>query len=98
MKMDIDGFEYAALKGAYNLLMRNKNMVLITEFCPLFIKQANGDPGLYISDLRKLGFEIYDTQDKKSLELIDDKTLLSRYNLENGLYTNLFCIKKQLLS
>jgi len=56
IKLDIEGFEWEALKGAEACLRRCEWM--LTEFTPSLMKKIGQDPGAYIAWLKGFGFEI----------------------------------------
>ena len=96
IKMDIQGAEILALKGMKNILSKNKNLTLISEFWPIGIQRIGGKAREYIDILEQSGFEVQEiVEDKKRLMPVDDASkLLEAYTVENELYTNLLCTKK----
>lgn len=80
IKMDIQGAEYMALKGMLNLLKQNKDLVLISEFSPLLIKQSGHEPKLFLEELESLGFKIlYINSNRKRLEKVPSEFLLNQW-------------------
>jgi FkbM family methyltransferase len=90
IKMDIQGAEWAAIQGMPLLLEKNKNIKILTEFCPPLIKGFNTDPAQFLKLVIKHDFKIYDTnrQDMK-MEPVNINELLKRYPAEkNDIFTN----------
>ena len=65
LKIDVEGYEYFILLGTRRILERNRNIVVITEYCPEFLKSSGSLPEEFIGYMRKFGF---------SLVLIDEKS------------------------
>ncbi|MBN3870641.1 FkbM family methyltransferase [Nostoc sp. JL33] len=94
IKMDIQGFEYFALKGMKNLIIENPNVVLLTEFWPFGLKASGLEsPVLFYNQLEELGFEIFKIDDlnRKVEKVIDINLLLASLTGES--FTNLLCLK-----
>jgi FkbM family methyltransferase len=56
VKMDIQGAEPLALRGMEATLARSPNARILTEFWPDGLRRAGGDPEMFLSHLRSLGF------------------------------------------
>ncbi|OUL19784.1 hypothetical protein BV378_31700 [Nostoc sp. RF31YmG] len=94
IKMDIQGFEYFALKGMKNLIIKNSNILLLTEFWPYGLKASGLEsPVLFYNQLEELGFEIFkiDEFSRKIEKVISINLLLD--SLHGERFTNLLCIK-----
>ena len=89
IKMDIEGAEGKALAGMSEILKRNKNLKIITEFNPVLLKGAGTDPKKYVELLQKNGFKIYDTKD--NLKPVSPEKLIRRY--DGNKLTNLLCTR-----
>jgi FkbM family methyltransferase len=59
LKVDIQGWELAALTGGWNVLKKNHGIVLLFEFWPFGLRRAGADPNQLLSYLTDLGFSIY---------------------------------------
>jgi FkbM family methyltransferase len=59
IKMDIQGYELHALRGAERVLDENPRIRLLLEFCPYGLKQAGASPEAFISFLQERGFSIF---------------------------------------
>jgi FkbM family methyltransferase len=56
IKIDIEGYEFFALKGAENCLQRNPDIKIITEYCALSAIEAGSSPLAMLQYLEGLGF------------------------------------------
>ncbi len=65
IKMDIEGAEYMALKGMKDLLQRNKNIKIVTEFMPQALSVFGVKPEEYLRFLMSHGFILYHINEKK---------------------------------
>ncbi|MEH1902563.1 MAG: FkbM family methyltransferase [Nostoc sp.] len=95
IKMDIQGFEYFALKGMKNLIIQNPNVVvLLTEFWPYGLKASGLEsPVLFYNQLEELGFEIFKIDElNHNIEKVIDINLLLA-SLPGESFTNLLCLK-----
>jgi len=63
VKMDIQGFEYFALKGMNRLLRENKDLTIFMEFWPDGFREAGCDPKEVANFLLKQEFETYKIQE-----------------------------------
>ena len=86
IKMDIEGAEPRALRGAQQLLRHNKKLTLITEFCPANLRAGGTEPEEFLDLLSSLGFRW--TAIGKGGELLPELP-----KLEGGQYVNLCCEK-----
>lgn len=94
IKMDIEGAEASALQGALNLLKKNKNVKLVTEFWPSALKKSGAEPGEYLNLLIELGFSLYHLNEKeKKIEPIDASESLKTHIIEQKNAANLLCVR-----
>lgn len=92
VKMDIQGAEYRALLGMRELLERNRDVVLLTEFWPLGLERAGAPAAIYLELLTSLGFTLFDVPDDGD-EIVPTTAaaLLARNPVATGDATNLIC-------
>lgn len=90
IKMDIQGAELKALKGAERVLQQNKNIKLLLEFSPYCLVRCSGlnAPTELISFLITHGFRIKDVKTGRTVNTGAD---LHEYDFRNKKYTNLYC-------
>lgn len=87
IKMDIEGYEYAVLEGAKNILEKNKDIVVIMEFCPLLINKTNHTPESIIENMKSYGFHIqvidHDSGSLEEVSSFDEIDRLCKVGLSN---------------
>ena len=96
IKLDIEGFEYVALKGMRQLIKKNNDIVIMTEFLPSGLQDFGLEPKDYISLLKKHKFIIsFVDYEISSIRKITDKELLgiAKKTMRNQ-YITLCCSKK----
>ena len=60
IKIDIEGAEAKALRGASNLLAREDAPDLVLELTPAFIRQMGDDPAELVGQLRSSGYRLFE--------------------------------------
>ncbi len=94
IKMDIQGWEPAAIEGMKELLVANHHLVLVTEFWPQGMVAAGHDPGTFISSLVELGFKIFQCdENRSSICPVDIDEIVRVHDAESGSGTNLICCR-----
>ncbi len=58
IKIDIQGYDYYAIKGMANLIKRSEHIIIMGEFWPYGLTKAGAGPAEYLSLLKDLGFTI----------------------------------------
>lgn len=59
IKMDIQGAELLVVRGMKNLLARNHDVLVLSEFSPPRIRECGGDPQEMLDTMTDLGFTAY---------------------------------------
>ncbi|MCK5259532.1 MAG: FkbM family methyltransferase [Candidatus Omnitrophica bacterium] len=93
IKMDIEGSEYGAVKGMFDLLKKTENVKIISEFWPFGLRRSGVEPAEYLEVLRTYGLSFYEFNEKeKKLDAVDVAKLLKTYTVEKENHTNLLCL------
>ena len=79
IKIDIEGAEYAAIQGMQNLLRRNREVKILTEFSPAASLESGVDSKYYLNTLIDLGFNIYTVE--KNIEPVDINELYAQLTI-----------------
>lgn len=58
IKMDIQGAEPIAFKGAQRVIEENPGIVLLFEYWPYAIRNSGHDPDTFLASLEKFGFQL----------------------------------------
>lgn len=82
IKMDIIGSEPKALIGMKSVLAKNPHIVILTAFCPAFLRDAGSDPVAYLGTLFDLGFSVYDITrgGREKIDRLGVPELVRRYD------------------
>lgn len=67
MKIDVEGAEMAVLQGMANIISKNRQLKIFTEFNAEALKRAGFSPTEYFKMLVNYGFEVYVINEKKQL-------------------------------
>lgn len=73
IKIDIQGFDYHAIKGAKNLIKQQKHIAIIGEFWPWGLREANVNPQEYLDLLKSLKLKVILNLCKPLKELENNK-------------------------
>jgi len=68
VKIDIQGFEELAFRGMGALLAGDRPMTVLSEFWPLGITNAGGDPAAYLERFRAAGFACFHPEEDGRVE------------------------------
>jgi FkbM family methyltransferase len=94
IKIDIEGAEGEAAQGMSNLLKKNKEIKIITEFSPYSLEKSSLGPKELLELLLRNGFKLYEISEwKKEIKPTNPAKLLEIYTTKNRKGTNLLCIK-----
>jgi FkbM family methyltransferase len=96
IKMDIEGAEGGAIQGMCNLLNKNQNVKIITEFWPSGCKRFGIGSEEYLKLLLELGFNLYEINvQEKKIKPVNIPKLLEIYTPEKQNYTNILCVREK---
>jgi FkbM family methyltransferase len=88
IKMDIEGGEAAALQGMNDIIRRNSDLKIITEFCPKCIRDFGYSPTEFLIKLIDYDFKLYDIN-KQGIQSTDPTHLMKICEVE--VFTNVYC-------
>ncbi len=71
IKIDIQGYEYYAIKGMRQTIQRSDKVIMVGEFWPYGLAAAGTKPGEFIALLEDIGFKIEFDSDLSREELLD---------------------------
>ncbi|MEK7551540.1 MAG: FkbM family methyltransferase [Patescibacteria group bacterium] len=95
IKMDVQGAEVHIFNGGNNLIKRNNNIKILTEFWPHGLELCGSSAKEYGTILKENKFKIYNIdEDKKAIKLISINELLLPLESEVHDYRYLLCIKQ----
>lgn len=77
IKMDIEGCEPRALAGMNNLIMRNPNLRIISEFWPEGIKGSGFSPAEFLQHIVECGFRLYHITNNGGIQPTDAARLMN---------------------
>ncbi len=87
IKINIQGYEYHAVLGMRETIVRSPSVAIFSEFWPYGLRKAGADPDDYLGLLKKLGVDLKFWHSPGGIdyrEKLDDKDF----------YTNVYGIKK----
>jgi len=90
IKMDVEGSEMGVLQGMTNLINKNDNLKIITEFWPIGLRRSGFSPTEFLNKLKEYGFTLYEIGQRT--KPIDVNQLLTICSGEK--YKNLLCKKR----
>lgn len=96
IKMDIQGSEFKAMRGAKRILDENKDHIkIVSEFSPYMLKKAGEDPSDYLEYLLSYGLSVYDIHDwERTLEKMTVRRIMEKYD-HGQHFTNLLFIRNE---
>ncbi len=97
IKMDIEGAERSAIEGMANIIKKNENLKIVTEFWPEYHEISGCSGESFLRKLAEYGFKLYLIDDDKAT--IEPITIDDLRGLGQDYATrNLFCEKGRLSS
>lgn len=95
IKLDVQGYEEAVVRGARNLLT-SQNLSILMEFWPHGLQKAGTDIDRFLQMLEEFNFNFY-VLDQKAFELHETcrKKLLSGLSFDDRYFINLFLRKER---
>ena len=94
IKIDVEGAEMAVLQGMRNIIAKNRQLNIFTEFNPRALMKAGFLPAEYFQMLVNYGFEIYVINEQKQL-LEPAEVGHAMKMCKNIEYANLLCQRAQ---
>lgn len=94
VKMDIQGAELQALKGATQLLKHNGDLIIFTEFWPVGLKLAGAKPRDFLKLLSDAGFKFYEPDElHQKVRPLSITQILKKYHQDDQISLNLICAR-----
>ena len=94
IKMDVEGAEGATILGASKIIEDSKNLVIMMEYFPKWIKKFGDIPEEILRSLVEKKFKLFNINQKnKKLDSILITNFVEEYNEQKKNYTNLLCVK-----
>jgi len=94
IKIDAEGADMAIVQGMGDLLEKNKDIKIVTEYLPLGLSRFGCEPENYLKLLKRCGFKLYETVRTQDLIPTTISQLLKRYPTGKSGHTDLFCIRE----
>lgn len=93
IKMDVEGAEMLVLEGMSEILKRNDNLTIFTEFSPTMLRRVGSSPEEYLKQFIGYSFELFHINEKEEkLDPVDlDKAM--RIGTEEK-WTDFLCLKE----
>ncbi len=94
IKMDVEGVEGATLLGASNIIKNSKDLVIMMEYFPKWIRKYGMNPEEILDSLIEKKFKLFNiNQKEKKIFPINLKNFVKEYNEQKKNYTNVLCVK-----
>ena len=94
IKIDVEGAEGATLLGASKIIKNSKNLVIMMEYFPKWIKKFGDIPEEILKSLIEKQFKLFNiNQVNKKLDPIVLTNFIEEYNEQKKNYTNVLCAK-----
>jgi FkbM family methyltransferase len=90
IKMDVEGAEPLVVKGAKRVFAANRDIKIVSEFCPAVIEATGGNAEEYLRTLIDMGFSLYEIDERhQQLAAMTIPDLLRKYTPAKNNGTNL---------
>lgn len=94
IKMDVEGVEGATLLGASNIIKNSKDLVIMMEYFPKWIRKYGMNPEEILDSLIEKKFKLFNiNQKERKIFPINLKNFVKEYNEQKKNYTNVLCVK-----
>ena len=94
IKIDVEGVEGATLLGASNIIKNSKDLVIMMEYFPKWIKKYGMNPEEILNSLIDKKFKLFHIITiQKKIFPINIKSFVKEYNEQKKNYTNVLCVK-----
>jgi FkbM family methyltransferase len=94
IKIDVEGVEGATLLGASNIIKNSKDLVIMMEYFPKWIRKYGMNPEEILDSLIEKKFKLFNIiQKEKKISPINLKNFVKEYNEQKKNYTNVLCVK-----
>lgn len=90
VKMDAEGSEIGILQGMTNLINRNDNLFIVTEFSPVLLRGSGFSPVDFLNRLTECGFTVYEIGQRRQLIKVDQFPAIC-----GGGARDLLCVKRR---
>ena len=94
VKIDTEGHDAKVLEGMQEIIQKNSNIKIMTEFIPDFLERSNSNSENYIKLLTKNNLKLHFVENGELIETNFDELKL-RFSEEELIGLNLICFKKQ---
>lgn len=91
IKIDVQGAEFKALSGGYQILTESSDCILMTEFWPYGLSKCNSSPEDYLVFLQELGFSLFELSGKNIIKIKNFKNFT--HKCSGRLYKNIIGFK-----
>jgi len=93
IKIDVQGAEGGVLNGMIQILKKNPDVKLMTEFWPAALKMFGVEASVFLEKLENLGFVFHDLGDNRE-KTTTIPTLVQKYTVANNRSTDLFVTRE----
>lgn len=94
IKIDAEGADMMVVQGMEDLLKKNKDIKIVTEYWPLGLSGSGCKPENYLKLLKGYDFKLYEIVRTKGLMPTTISQLLRRYPAGKSGHTDLFCTRE----